>query len=477
MSKRGMAGWLALSIGLSACGAASAVPSSAPSAGAPSGGSPRSVQAAPAASASGVAEKPSGAATSAPAPAASVAPSGAQASIKVGLIEPLTGPFADLAKDNIDGFNLYLSSVGGTVAGRKIEVVTADDRGQTDVGLTKAKQLVESDKVQVLGGITVTTVCYAVAAYVKEVQVPLIVSGNCGAQNLMVDPKYKSPYVVRLTQNATQLADPPADWAYSQGLRKAILIGVDLGGTLENTDSFASTFVKRGGSIVQEIHPAYGTADFGPFLAQLDKTADLLTIFLPGTDGLHFLDQYASYAGQRKLQIIDGYGTNTAGPTLSQLNGKAAGVVGEFVYSEGIDMPENASFLKAFHEKYPGRVVSGDVVQGYVGAQVLAAALTKVNGRIEDKDGFLKALYTTDLRTPKGPVKLDQDHDVIENAYLWRIDMKGNAPVHTLLKTYPDVSRGWGRTPEELARFPYGKLKDKWVGMTKDRLDQIVAQG
>src|SRR5579862_4187420 len=209
---------LALAVALPACGAGPAAPSPASASGASSNAG--SIQAAANPSPSGVAQKPSAGAPSAPAAATSSAPNAAQTPIKVGLLEPLTGPFGELAKDNLDGFNLYLASVGGTVAGRKIEVVSADTRGDTDVGLTKAKQLVESDKVQVLMGITVTTVCYAVAGYVKQAHVPLIASGNCGAQNVLTDPQFKSPYLVRVTQNVTHLTDPFADWAYGQGSRK-----------------------------------------------------------------------------------------------------------------------------------------------------------------------------------------------------------------------------------------------------------------
>ncbi len=450
---------VALAMLLTACGGTTSAPAS--SIAAPSAPGPSS------AAASTVAK---------PASSASVVSVGSAATgtIKVALLEPATGPFAELAKDNVDGFNLYLASINNTVAGRKIEAVVADTQGQTDVALTKAKQLVENDKVSVLMGITLSAECYAVASYARDVQVPFIASGNCAAQNMMVDPKFKSPYTVRITQNVTVEADPPAEWATKQGYKNAILVATNSGGTLENADGFASAFVKRGGSIIQEQYPEITVTDYGPFLAQLNKNADLLMTFLPGTNGLHYFDQYGNYAGQSKLQIIDGFGTNTAGPTLGQLKDKLVGVVGENYYSDAIDTPENKSFLQAFQAKYPGRIVSGDVVQGYTGAQVLAAALGKVGGRIEDKQGFLQALYATDIATPKGQVKLDQDHDIVENAYVWRVTREGDKIGTKLLETYTGVSRAWNRTPEELAKLPYGQMKGKWVGMTKDKLDQLI---
>src|SRR5690348_10675877 len=137
------------------------------------GAAPASPSTAPASSAAAAA-KP--AASASAKPAASGAAGGP---IKIGVLQPLTGIYANQGKDDTDGFNLYIDSIGGTVNGRKIQVILADDQGQPDVGLTKAKQLVDNDHVQVLAGGTVTPECYAVAPYAKQVQVPFVVSGNC----------------------------------------------------------------------------------------------------------------------------------------------------------------------------------------------------------------------------------------------------------------------------------------------------------
>jgi len=231
----------------------------------------------------GVAPTPS---SSLSAPSTAPPAAAAPGPIRVGILEPLTGPDSVNGKDNQDGFNLCLEAVNSTMAGRKIEVHYADTEAKPDMGLTKAKQLMESDEVQLLMGISSTAVCYAIAGYVKQVQVPLIVSTNCGAQNLTTDSKYASPYLVRITQVNTQIVNPGADWAFSQGYRKVDLITSDDGGGIEASDNFASSFIKRGGSIVQEQHPPLGVADIGPYVAQLNQQADLVAVFLPGTDSL-----------------------------------------------------------------------------------------------------------------------------------------------------------------------------------------------
>ena len=455
-----------LAVALAACsGTSSATPASPPS-----------TSSAPASSkpASQVSVKPSAAAASAkPSAAASAAPA-ARPPIKIGVIEPLTGPQANIGKDNQDGFSLYLSSINSTVAGRKIEAIFADDRFQAEVGLTKAKELVESQKVNAIMGITPTPGAYAIAPYIRDAKVPTLITGNAGGLGMTTNPKFKSPYLARFTQTGTEINDPAADWTIKQGFRKAVLISSDFAPGIQNTDYFASIFVDRGGTVLQEMHPALGTTDFGPFLAKMDKTADVIYEFLTGVDGLRFLEQYRDYAGQSKAQLLDAFGSGAAGPNLAQLKDKAIGVVGVDIFSVGSEDPGVQSFLKAWRTAYPDRLLSHDAPMGYAGAQILEAALKKVNGDIEDTQKFMDAVYQTNLDTAKGPIKLDQNHDVVQSIYVYRIVKQGSSFGHQVLQTYKDVSDSWDRTPEQVEKFPGGQLKDKWPGMTKEALRSIA---
>lgn len=446
------------------------------------GASPAASSPGPSASVGGASATAAAPASVSAKPAASVQASGSSAAagsaagqpLKIGISETLTGPSAISGVDNRDGFNLYLSSINSTVAGRTIQPIFVDDEFKPDVGLTKTKQLVESDKVQLLMGYTNTAICYAIAPYVKQVQIPLLITGNCGGEKLTTDPAFKSPYISRFTNTSSLHMDPTADYAAQAGFRKAIIMTSDFAAGIENSDFFSSTFIDRGGTIVQEVHPAVGTQDFGPYLAQLDPSADVLVTFLPGADGLHFAEQFATYAGSRKLQVFDATGQYTAGPNLAQLKEKAVGFIAENVWTEAYDDPVNAAFLKAFHDKYPGRTVGQDAAHGYAGAQILAAALEKVGGKVEDKQAFLQAVYATNVDTPKGVIKLDENHDVVANVYIYQIVKQGADVGPKILKVYQGISGTWARPDDQLAHFPYGTLKGKWVGMTKEKLAALM---
>jgi branched-chain amino acid transport system substrate-binding protein len=393
--------------------------------------------------------------------------------IKIGYLMPFSGTEAQNGKDNQDGFNLYLASIDNTVAGRKIEPMFADTEGKPDTALAKAKQFVQVDKVDLLMGISLTPECYAIAPYVREVKIPVAVSGNCGGFGLTTNPKYKSDYMVRLTQTSAHLVDPIVSYAVKSNLKRITLVTSDYGGGLQVGDFFGVAFVGRGGQIVQELHPALGTADFGPTLSQLTNDSDGVAVFLPGADGLKFADQYKNYVGNSTQVVLDIGANMVAGANLAQLKDKAVGVIGSGYYTVAADTPANHAFLKAFAAKYPGRLVSPDAAQGYSAAMILEAALQKVNGDIENTPAFLEALYRTNVQTAKGLIKLDANHDVIETGYVFQIVKSGDGYAQKFIDAFDDIGQYGSASEAHGAKF--GTLKGKWVGMTQEKLAAALA--
>lgn len=411
-----------------------------------------------------------------PAASGSAAANAAAASgtLKIGEELPFTGPLSLAGVDNDAIFNLYLEQTGGTLGGRKVELVKADDQGSADVGLTKARQLVESDKVSLILGGQATPVCYAVAPYARDQKVPFIATADCAAQDLTTNPKYASPYLVRTIPTILQVTDPAADWTYKAGFKKAILMTADFAPGIQFSDLFASAYIYRGGSIVQEIHPPLGTADMGPYLSQLTQDADVLVTFEPGADGVKMAQQFNNYVGNRKLQIIDMASQLTNDGNRSQLGSTINGLVVVSSYMEALNTPANQSFLKVFHAKFPDKVPSQEHAFGWPGMQFLDAAIKQVNGDMSDTQKFLNALYGASVDSPRGMLKLDDKHDEIGDTFVFQFEPGNNGATEKPLQTYSQISQFWDRTASQLSSFPLGQDKGKWVGMTKDKLGDVI---
>ncbi|HEX6513024.1 MAG TPA: ABC transporter substrate-binding protein [Chloroflexota bacterium] len=450
------------------------------------GGTAPPANSAPAPASAAISAKPavSGAA-SAPASAKPTASTGASTSvsaaaggsIRIGYITDLTGTTAQFGKDGVDGTNLFFDSLGGSVAGRKIEVIPADDEIKPDVGVTKAKQLVESQHVAIIMGVLNTAICYALGQWAKDAQqAPVAITQGCAAQFFASDPRFSSAYVSRFSLVPMALADPLADWSIKQGHKKAAFITFDQAGGLEPTDLFAAAFIRRGGTVVQEQHPPFpNNPDFGPYLAQLDPSADVVFTFEPGIDGLRLVQQSANYGPTKKAAFIDFAGVATDPSNLAQEKDAALDIVNGNIVDFTSTSADYQKMSQAWKAKYGDRPISANVVNAYSTAQVLGAAIQKVNGNVEDKQAFLNALYSTDIQTVRGPSKLDSTHEPIQNTYLQQVVKQQDGSLgFKLLATYPSEQPTGSFTPEQLQRLKPGQNKGKWPGFTQAQLTQLL---
>src|SRR5690349_16019879 len=81
------------------------------------------------------------------------APAGAE-ELRIGYISPVTGIFAQVGKDMVDGFQLYLAEHNNKLGGMDVKFIVEDDQGKPDAGVTKAKKLILQDKVHMfIGGL------------------------------------------------------------------------------------------------------------------------------------------------------------------------------------------------------------------------------------------------------------------------------------------------------------------------------------
>src|SRR5262247_3544974 len=92
------------------------------------------------------------------------AASWAQGTVKIGVILPLSGQFADLATQMDNGIKLYMKQKGDTVAGKRIEIIRKDTGGiAPDVASRLAQELVTRDGVDILAGMTTSPNAMAVS--------------------------------------------------------------------------------------------------------------------------------------------------------------------------------------------------------------------------------------------------------------------------------------------------------------------------
>jgi len=372
--------------------------------------------------------------------------------VKIGMLIELTGVFTRNGREALDGMRLYLDEIGNKAAGRTLELIVEDMEGKPDVALTKARKLVERDGVHMLAGIVSSGVGVAVAGYARDKKVPVIVNADFGASSVTVPGPGLNPYIFRWSQSGTGPGSAAGDWAArTAGWKKVVSIASDYVGGVETNAAFARVFCGGGGHIVQELWPPLGTADFAPFITQIDRSADAVVVFTPSADGLRFGRQYIEYGV--KLPLMDLYAQITDEGNLQQFGEPALGWYSAIHYTALIDTPENKRFVAAWEKKHH-RVPFDNAADGWVGARAIVKALEAVNGKVEDQDAFMAALRKAEFDSPKGFVKLDQYQNIVQPQYVRKVEKAGGVFVNTPVKTYPSVSQFWTWTPDEYGKLP-----------------------
>ena len=291
--------------------------------------------------------------------------------IKVGLLLPQTGPLAANGKDMINGLELFLEEQNYRLAGREVKLIIEDSAGVPATGLTKARSLVESQGIHVLIGPLSAAVGYAIVPYITERKIPAlypIVSSEDITQ------RKKSPYIVRTGWSSAQPSHPFGQWVYDNlKYRKVAMIGYDFAFGWEVAAGFQRTFEEAGGQVVQKLWPPLGTADFGPYLAQLRRDVDAVYAVFSGADALRFAKQYQEAGLKGRLPLIGG-GTFTDEHVLRTMGDEALGIVTALHYSAALDNPANKKFAQAYEAKY--KQVPSYYSEGtYVAMMALKAAL------------------------------------------------------------------------------------------------------
>jgi branched-chain amino acid transport system substrate-binding protein len=362
--------------------------------------------------------------------------------IRIGFMAPYVGVFAKFGGDLRDGFKLCLEEMGNKVAGREVIFINEDTEGKPEVGLVKTKKLIEKDRVHILAGVISSGVAYAIKDYVTSNKMPLMIC-NAGANKLTQQDR--SPFVFRVSfANGQQ--DRAGGWyAYTKmGVRRIIMIGSDYAAGHEKADGFKKTFTFMGGEVIEEIYPPLGTNDYAPYLAKVANhvgKVDILWNFFAGSDAIRFINQYSEYGLKGKVRLFCEEGTTEEANLPSQKEA-ALGVESYAKYSVGYDSPENKRFIREYQKKFnydPGSLSES----GYVGAKFIVKAIEALEGKIEDREVFIKTLKGVQFEAPRGPIRFDDHQNVIFTTFIQRVEKKDGKYHNILVDTVPDVDQYW----------------------------------
>ena len=344
----------------------------------------------------------------------------AQGTVKVGLIMPYSGQFADTATQMDNAIKLYMKQNGDTVAGKKIEIIRKDSGGiAPDVAKRLAQELVTRDKVDILSGLILTPNTLAVADVSAQAKVFTVVMN--AATSIITT---KSPYMARTSVTTPMLNQTLGTWAVKKGGSKKIYSMVsDFGPGWDAEGAFQLGIKEAGGEIVGSVRFPVANPDFSAFIQRAKESgADSIYIWIPGGTQPAAIGKALAERGvdPKKTHIL-GQDVLSDESALKSMGDIAIGIVTAAHFDYNHQSAKGKAFAKAFHDAY-NRYPDLFSIGGYDGMHLIYEALKKTGGKA-DGDSLIAAAKGMKWESPRGPVQIDPEtRDIILTVYINKVE-------------------------------------------------------
>jgi branched-chain amino acid transport system substrate-binding protein len=343
--------------------------------------------------------------------------------VLIGHVASLTGDTATFGVSADEGIRLALDELNktGVLGGKKIRVMTEDDRSLGDEAKTAASKLINKDHVVAILGEIASSRSIAMAPVCEDAKIPMLSPGSTNPKvtqgfeyvfrNCFIDP-FQGTAMAKFAMDS-----PPG----GLGLKKfAVLYPVNSDYGVGLKSFFETAVQKRGGEIVAE--EAYTEKTDTDFRAQLTKikATNPQAIFVSGyytEAGL-----IAKQARQLGLAVPLLGGDGWDSEKTVEIGGDAVnGCYFSNHYSPEENRPEVKKFVGDYKAKYGGKTPDAMAILAYDAMRIMADAINRAGSTSGDK--IRDALASTkDFAGASGITTIDKDHNATKSIVILKID-------------------------------------------------------
>jgi branched-chain amino acid transport system substrate-binding protein len=371
--------------------------------------------------------------------AASLPPAASHAAgtIKIGVVMPYSGQFADLGKQMDNGIKIYMQQHGDKVAGKKIVIIRKDVGGiNPPTAKRLAQELVVRDKVDILAGWLLTPNAIAGCSVSAEAKKFMVIMN--AATSIITD---KSPYCTRTSFTLPMITVTLGNWAAKNGIKNDYTMTSDYAPGHDAEQGFIHGFKAGGGKIVGSVRMAVGNPDFSAYVQRAhDLKPQSIFVFIPGGSQPAAFGKALAERGMsaQKIKVL---GTQELADdaAVKSMGNDALGIItaGNFNYDR--DTAMNKKFVAAYRKISGGENPNFGAVGGYDGMHLIYAALRKTKGKT-DAASLIAAAKGMKWESPRGPMMIDpKTRDVVQTIYISKIEKKGGKLVNVVIDKVPDV--------------------------------------
>jgi branched-chain amino acid transport system substrate-binding protein len=354
---------------------------------------------------------------------ASGGPALAQQTIKIGILNDQSGPFADLAgPGSVVAAKLALEDFGGKVAGKTVELLVADHQNKADVGSSIARSWYASG-VDAIADVPNSSVALAVNTITRE-QNKVYLAASGVTTRLTGDEC--SPNTVQWALDTWAMSNGTAHAMTEQGAKSWYFLTADYAFGIE-IEKQVSDFVKAaGGTVLGSARHPIGTVDFSSFiLGAQGSGAKVLALANSGADTVNAVKQ------AREFHISDG-GMRLVSLALyiSDVHSLGLELAQGLYFSDAFywDLNDGTrAFSKRFAANFNGRMPT--VFQAAVYSSIVHYLKALQQGApVEDGAAVvakMKAIPTEDAAFGKGSIRIDGRK--IHPIYTFRVKAPGES--------------------------------------------------
>jgi branched-chain amino acid transport system substrate-binding protein len=352
----------------------------------------------------------------------SVGPAAAQDTIKIGVIQPLTGSVAYNGTTDVNGAKLAVEerNAKGGVLGKKIELVVEDGVCNPAKSVNAAEKLIQRDKVPVLSGAFCSSATAAVMPVAENYKIPLV-TGVSSAADLT---EKGNKWFFRATETDALLAKSFASILVEQlKLKKVAYIGVNDDWGRGGVEQFEKQMTALGATTVMKDYFDHGTTDFYTLLTKLKSSgADGVFVAAETQDGSILVKQKAELGLKVKMFGVGSWAT----ADFIKLTGAAGeGIYAAVPYAATMTTPKNKAFVDAYEAKYkemPGKYSAA----GYNAINIIVDAIARAGSAEPEK--IREALTKTSYEGPNGHFEFDAKNQA-HGFSVVLVQLQGGKPV------------------------------------------------
>ena len=340
--------------------------------------------------------------------------------IKVGANFELTGNVANYGNATLEGLQLAIDEANeaGGINGKKIELVSVDDKSEAAESINAATKLISDDDVKVIVGPATTGLVLAETQTATDAKVPIIAPCATSPEATVENGKVK-PYVFRSCFIDPQQGEVMATFAVKELKAKTAVIYVDNSSDYSKNLAkvFKEKFEAAGGKVVMEEAFLQKDQDFKATLTKL-KTANADVMFVPA-----YYEEVGKIVKQAREMGINSAILGTDGwDDTKVVDIAGADALNNTFFSTHYSEKdaEVQGFIEAYKKKY-NRAPNVFAALGYDAGKMLVDALKRAGS--SDTEKIREALEATkDLKVGTGTISMDKNHNPIKTAVI--LEMK-----------------------------------------------------